>query len=191
MGSRGGSTENFATSICERRQHMSINHCSFRKLMICFVDCLRTPITLNTITKCELYQIPNQIPNFYFYVFQCRLSISVPMAAMYGYDVESFDDPCIRAIDEGFLLAIKLLAPTGTWINVIPVLAYVPPWFPGAVASRAAARIRELNKDILGIPWEFAKKSFVGIRVWLNPDQVTHDSIGGGNRNQVFCTRFP
>ncbi|KAF8880799.1 hypothetical protein CPB84DRAFT_1751322 [Gymnopilus junonius] len=62
------------------------------------------------------------------------LSISAPMITMYGYKVNSFEDPCIIAADESITAGSKLVLPGGTWLNTIPVLTKIngPLWFPGA-----------------------------------------------------------
>ncbi|PPQ73041.1 hypothetical protein CVT26_014659 [Gymnopilus dilepis] len=87
------------------------------------------------------------------------LSISLPMATMYGYNVQSFDDPCIVAADESTRLGTSLVIPGGTWINVIPALAKIPSWFPGAWGVRSAKKVRELTNEIQRIPLEFVKKA--------------------------------
>lgn len=101
-----------------------------------------------------------------------RLSISFPVTMMYGYEAKSFEEPCISSAHESISLATKLMLHPGTWINIIPALGYVPPWFPGATGSRIAARIRKLTKDIGNIPLEFAKKSVV-CRYSLTPTNYT------------------
>ncbi|KAF8890285.1 cytochrome P450 [Gymnopilus junonius] len=85
-------------------------------------------------------------------------SISLPMESMYGYEVKSFDDPCIVAADASILLAANLLAPGGTLINVFPALGRVPAWFPGATSRRTAEKIKTLGKEMQRIPLEFVKK---------------------------------
>ncbi|KDR69746.1 hypothetical protein GALMADRAFT_160252 [Galerina marginata CBS 339.88] len=86
------------------------------------------------------------------------LSISIPMAAMYGYDVKSFDDPCIVAANQSFILGNYLLLPGSTYINILPALAYIPAWFPGASSRKVAAKVRHLTKEMKRIPMEFVKK---------------------------------
>ena len=93
-----------------------------------------------------------------------RTSISIPMAAMYGYEVNSLEDPCIAAAEEGLLLGSALLFPGATWINVFPILARlpIPTWLPGASTWRICERVKELAKVAERIPYEFVKKGIVG-----------------------------
>ncbi|KAF8883612.1 cytochrome P450 [Gymnopilus junonius] len=89
------------------------------------------------------------------------LSISMTMMAMYGYEVKSFDDPCIAAATESTTLSAPLLYPGATLVNVIPGLAKmpIPAWFPGAKTWKMATRVRDLGKIAERIPFEFVKES--------------------------------
>ncbi|PPQ72828.1 hypothetical protein CVT26_003337 [Gymnopilus dilepis] len=90
-----------------------------------------------------------------------RLSISVPMVTMYGYDVKSFEDPCIIAVEENTLTGASLLMPGATLANFIPPLAKlrIPTWLPGASTWKTAKRLRELSQVARNIPYDFVKKS--------------------------------
>ena len=85
------------------------------------------------------------------------------MMTMYGYDVKSFEDPCIVAAEGGITAGTPFLVPGGTLINTFPILAKikVPLWLPGASTWRIAARIRDFSHEMQRIPYEFAKKAFV------------------------------
>ncbi|KAH9478084.1 Cytochrome P450 monooxygenase 208 [Psilocybe cubensis] len=79
------------------------------------------------------------------------------MSSMYGYDAKSTDDPCILAADKTFTLGMELLSPGGSLINLIPLLRFVPPWFPGAISQQKAQEARMLTKKVVSIPLEFTK----------------------------------
>ncbi|KDR82184.1 hypothetical protein GALMADRAFT_135544 [Galerina marginata CBS 339.88] len=85
-------------------------------------------------------------------------SISLPMMTMYGYEVNSFADPCIVAADRSIVLGTELLIPGASLINVFPVLAYIPSWFPGATSRRVAAEVKRLSEEMERIPMDFVKK---------------------------------
>ncbi|PPQ76076.1 hypothetical protein CVT26_004597 [Gymnopilus dilepis] len=86
------------------------------------------------------------------------LSISVPMITMYGYEVESFQDPCVVAAEESVQTGGDLLLPGRSWINTFPILRHVPPWFPGATTRRIAEKARQINRRVVDLPYEFTKK---------------------------------
>ena len=84
---------------------------------------------------------------------------------MYGYDVKTFEDPCITAAEEGTALGATLLYPGATWVNVFPILAKlpIPTWLPGASTWRVCERVKELAKVAENIPFEFVKKGMVSL----------------------------
>jgi len=51
----------------------------------------------------------------------------------------------------------ELLQPGGTLINVIPILRYIPPWFPGASSQRAVAKAKKLWLAYKNEPFEYVK----------------------------------
>ena len=86
---------------------------------------------------------------------------------MYGYEVKSFDDPCITAAEEGIRLGATVLYPGATWINVIPILAKipVPTWLPGASTWRTCKRVKELAAVAERIPYESVRKGLVRLEL--------------------------
>ena len=65
------------------------------------------------------------------------------MAAMYGKDLDSVNDPYITEADENTITASALLT-SFTFIHIIPFLRHIPSWFPGANTQR---KIREVKKS--------------------------------------------
>jgi hypothetical protein len=51
------------------------------------------------------------------------------MKTMYGYDVESINDPCVTSADKSVTLGAPLFFPGETLINVFPILRFIPAWF--------------------------------------------------------------
>ena len=90
--------------------------------------------------------------------------MSVPMITMYGYDVQSSDDPFIAAAEEGLARSGPLLLPAGTLVNIIPPLANlrIPTWLPGARTWKIAKRLRELSDTGRQTTYEYVKTGMVG-----------------------------
>lgn len=135
--------------------------CFSRKLMKCCTGSWWTQSILINIARCMFLILclgshTRQIERILH-----RLSISIPMITMYGYEVESFQDPCIVAAEESVAVGGDLLLPGRSWINTFPVLRYVPPWFPGATTRRIAEKAREINRRVKEIPFDFVKKKVV------------------------------
>jgi len=84
------------------------------------------------------------------------------MKAMYGYDVQSIDDPCVTGADKSVTLGAPLFLPGGSFINVFPFLASIPAWFPGASSRKIAEEVKELTDEVIRVPLDWAKMRMVG-----------------------------
>ena len=80
---------------------------------------------------------------------------------MYGYDVESVDEPCVINPDKSVKMAVRLMLPGATLINFFPILASIPAWFPGAISQKLAAEIKRLTDEIVRAPMDWAKMRIV------------------------------
>ena len=61
----------------------------------------------------------------------------------YGIKVQPYNDPYIKIAEEGVKAAGELLIPGAFLVDIIPVLKYVPGWFPGAKFQSKAAMMRK------------------------------------------------
>ncbi|KAF4619930.1 hypothetical protein D9613_004665 [Agrocybe pediades] len=86
-----------------------------------------------------------------------KLSIAIPLASMYGYHLESLDDPCVIAAEKSASEGGNLLI-TATYVNAFPFLGRLPTWVPFAKASRIAEEVRKNTKEMMRIPTEKIKK---------------------------------
>ena len=83
------------------------------------------------------------------------------MKAMYGYDVESLNDSCVAGATKKVAMTAKLFMPGETLINSFPILAYVPPWFPGASSHKIAAEVKRLTDELIRSPMDWVKMRMV------------------------------
>lgn len=95
------------------------------------------------------------------------------MAMMYGYEVNSTNDPCIAAADRSAGLGARVLAPGGSMINVLPFLRHFPAWFPGASSHKIAAEVSRLTDEMIRIPTELIKRRLVS-RAYHNMNEGTN-----------------
>ncbi|KAF8953631.1 cytochrome P450 [Flammula alnicola] len=86
------------------------------------------------------------------------LSMSIPMASMYGYDVESLDDPFIARAERAINLEGPLLGPTSTLINMIPALGRIPAWVPGATGQKIALEVKNIQHKLRTEPMELVRE---------------------------------
>ncbi|KJA16390.1 hypothetical protein HYPSUDRAFT_58252 [Hypholoma sublateritium FD-334 SS-4] len=85
-------------------------------------------------------------------------SVGVPLATMYGYDVQRVNDPCIAAADEIVHIVGPLCLPGGTLLNVFPPLRHIPAWLPGAGSLRKIKRAKSLTEKMIKVPMDKLKE---------------------------------
>lgn len=76
------------------------------------------------------------------------------MSVMYGYDVEPKGDPFVKLVEDSQAVFEKSFSMTWT-VNFLPVLRYIPSWFPGAGFKRYAISVRKMFTDSLDIPFKY------------------------------------
>ena len=61
----------------------------------------------------------------------------------YGIKIRPYNDPYIKMVEEAMVAIAELLIPGAFLVDIIPVLKYVPEWFPGAKFQSKAAVMRK------------------------------------------------
>ena len=61
----------------------------------------------------------------------------------YSINVQPYNDPYIKIAEEAIGAAGELLIPGAFLVDIIPILKYVPEWFPGAKFQSKAAMMRQ------------------------------------------------
>ena len=61
----------------------------------------------------------------------------------YSINVRPYNDPYIKIAEEAIGAIAELLIPGAFLVDIIPILKYVPEWFPGANFQRKAAVMRK------------------------------------------------
>ena len=82
----------------------------------------------------------------------------------YGIDVQESDDPYILVGEEAMKGLGEAGIPGAFWVDLFPVLKYVPSWFPGAGFQKKAAHWRAINKAVTQNPFRYVKEQLVGDR---------------------------
>ena len=62
----------------------------------------------------------------------------------YSINVHPYNDPYIKIAEEAIGAAAELSIPGAFLVDIIPILKYVPEWFPGAKFQSKAAVMRKL-----------------------------------------------
>ncbi|KDR66543.1 hypothetical protein GALMADRAFT_259053 [Galerina marginata CBS 339.88] len=100
------------------------------------------------------------------------------MTLSYGLPIEDSNDPYLKIAEQALASLGEAALPGAFLVNVIPILKYVPEFFPGAGFKTKARMWRKLQEDFLTIPYEEIVK-----RCWRS-QTVFHIDIltvsGGG-----------
>ena len=62
---------------------------------------------------------------------------------MYSINIHPYNDPYIAIGEEAMEAIAELLVPGAFFVDIIPILKYVPEWFPGAKFQTKAAMMRK------------------------------------------------
>ena len=95
-------------------------------------------------------------------IWKISLSSAIVMNIAYGIEVQEFDDPYLSLAEEA-LNGLNQAAILGTfWVDLFPLLKYVPSWFPGAGFQKKAAHWREVNAALADKPFRHVEEQLVG-----------------------------
>ncbi|THH12729.1 hypothetical protein EW146_g7425 [Bondarzewia mesenterica] len=90
-----------------------------------------------------------------------KTSGAIILSIFYGYQIQEDDDPLVHVADvamDGFSKASE----PGAWlVDIIPVIKYVPTWFPGASFKRLAPEWRKYFIAMLNQPFNLVKQQMV------------------------------
>jgi hypothetical protein len=67
---------------------------------------------------------------------------STILSITYSISVRPYNDPYIAIAEEAIAAVAELIIAGAFLVDILPVLKYVPDWFPGAKFKRKAAMMR-------------------------------------------------
>ena len=79
----------------------------------------------------------------------------------YGIAVQETNDPYISVAEEVLDGLSQAGVPGAFWVDLVPILKYVPSWFPGASFQKKATRWREVNHIMAEKPFGHVKEQLV------------------------------
>ena len=85
------------------------------------------------------------------------------MKISYGIAVQESDDPYISIAEEVLSGAAEVGIPGAFWVDLLPILKYVPSWFPGAGFQRRAARWKEAVNTMVEKPFRYVQEELVQV----------------------------
>jgi hypothetical protein len=79
----------------------------------------------------------------------------------YGMNIRPYNDPYIAIAEEAIEAMAELVIAGAFFVDILPILKYVPAWFPGAKFQRKAAMMRTHSKKIRNATFTATKKLMV------------------------------
>ena len=79
----------------------------------------------------------------------------------YGIAVQESGDPYISIAEEAISGGVEAGVPGAFWVDFLPILKYVPSWFPGAGFQKKAARWRKAFNTMADKPFFHVKDQMV------------------------------
>uniref|UniRef100_A0A0W0F3X5 Putative cytochrome P450 n=1 Tax=Moniliophthora roreri TaxID=221103 RepID=A0A0W0F3X5_MONRR len=83
---------------------------------------------------------------------------AIVLRVAYGYKAKDNNDPIVIAANEAMETLSKSLAPGAFLVNQIPILRFLPEWFPGAGFKKTARLWAPLYDAMVDIPFNFVVK---------------------------------
>ncbi|KAL7956852.1 cytochrome P450 [Trichoderma compactum] len=84
---------------------------------------------------------------------------SIILKLAYGYSSELYKpDPLVELIQDVLRNVSKVMVPFSWAVDILPVISYLPEWFPGTSYKRIARKWRELLDASTDIPHDFTKE---------------------------------
>ena len=96
------------------------------------------------------------------------------MDIAYGIKVQESGDKYISLVEEVIRGGSEAAIPGAFWVDLLPILAYVPSWFPGAGFQRKAAHWRKLNTVMIEKPFHLVQEQLVREHFFMNDDEFVY-----------------
>eukprot|EP00753_Platysulcus_tardus_P011500 PLAT3293.1.p1 GENE.PLAT3293.1~~PLAT3293.1.p1 ORF type:complete len:514 (-),score=-93.25 PLAT3293.1:19-1560(-) len=81
------------------------------------------------------------------------------MGSAYGIRVSKKDDPYVSIAEAAMHEASEVTVPGAFLVNELPILRYIPKWFPGTRFHKVATHLKKLSDEMLNRPFEAVKQS--------------------------------
>ncbi|KAJ7090364.1 cytochrome P450 [Mycena belliarum] len=87
-----------------------------------------------------------------------HMAAKIVMSVAYGIDVLPANDPYVELAEHAVDGLVTAVVPGRFLVDSIPLLKYVPAWFPGAGFQRRASEWRKLSRGMLEKPFAEARR---------------------------------
>ncbi|KAF5315498.1 hypothetical protein D9619_007171 [Psilocybe cf. subviscida] len=86
------------------------------------------------------------------------VSAAIVMSTAYGYDIQPKKDYLIEIAEDATVRIAMAVMPGARLVNDVPILRYIPTWFPGAEFHKFAADTKKLTTQMKELPFKWTQK---------------------------------
>ena len=97
------------------------------------------------------------------------------MKIVYGIIVQESDDPYISLAEEVLNGLAEAGIPGAFLVDMVPILKYVPSWFPGVGFQKKAARWREALNTMAEKPFRHVQEQLVQVQFLRSHQSFNND----------------
>ncbi|KZT69366.1 cytochrome P450 [Daedalea quercina L-15889] len=88
-----------------------------------------------------------------------RYEGGIMLEIAYGRTITARDDSFVQHAGQAFAQLTEAGAPSASFVDLIPILRYMPTWFPATSWKRKALEVRGLIQDVMNVPYEGTKQA--------------------------------
>lgn len=116
-----------------------------------------------------------------------RMAGAVILQITYGYKVQTDNDPMVRVVDNAMDQFSELVVPGAYLVDTLPILRFLPSWFPGAQFKRNAKAYAATLKDMVNLPFNFTRKQMAE---GTAPPSFVSNQLEAGGPNEEDIIRW-
>ncbi|KAF5315063.1 hypothetical protein D9619_007436 [Psilocybe cf. subviscida] len=87
------------------------------------------------------------------------MTAATSMSMTYGYDITAKNDHFVNLAEDAMARLSLALFPGAVLVNAVPILRYLPPWFPGANFHKVASETKEMTTKMKDVPFQWVQKN--------------------------------
>jgi hypothetical protein len=109
------------------------------------------------------------------------------MSTAYGYDIKTKTDAFVRVGEDAMQRLASAMIPGATLVNTIPMLQYLPPWFPGTGFHELASETRKLTTQMKEVPFKWTQDNMVIGHIYIcrrHSHSFLYKHLESGGRGQ-------
>ncbi|KAJ2922480.1 hypothetical protein H1R20_g14608, partial [Candolleomyces eurysporus] len=115
-----------------------------------------------------------------------QLTAETILSVAYGIQIQQENDPYIKISEDANQGAIIAAVPGRFLVDTIPILKYVPAWFPGASFQRKAREWYKMTRKMVEVPYADAKGRIESGSSTASILQTSLQRVGAGGKDDAF-----